>query len=309
MKKLGLLGLGSRLSRVSELIMKEVQTLYKNNSIQFDPYHFPVFKAIVDGYETTTDITNVLEISQPGVTQFIQKLVDRNLIYQEADLKDKRKKVIGLTEKGKALHVQIKPMWDAIDRHLKAFTGPNHSFPKHLENLEEHIRSGAFTSGVQNLYNTLKSGVEITGYEAEYAPSFKALNLEWLKQYFVVEPHDEEVLSKPEHYIINKGGTIFFAKINDRIVGTVALMPTDEGIELSKMAVSPDHQGLHIGHKLMERCISHAKSQKWDRLLLYSNGRLKPAIHLYEKFGFKFLPIEESPYLRSDIKMELIIGT
>ena len=41
---------------------------------------------------------------------------------------------------------------------------------------------------------------------------FYDLNIEWLKTFFYVEPFDEEVLSKPETYIIEKGGSIFFAQ-------------------------------------------------------------------------------------------------
>lgn len=68
--------------------------------------------------------------------------------------------------------------------------------------------------------------LKIIPFDETASKDFYNLNIEWLDAYFYVEPFDEEVLSKPEHYIINKGGHIFFAKIDDMIVGTVALMPT-----------------------------------------------------------------------------------
>ncbi|MCB0400103.1 MAG: GNAT family N-acetyltransferase, partial [Winogradskyella sp.] len=123
-----------------------------------------------------------------------------------------------------------------------------------------------------------------------------------------VEPFDEEVLSQPEKYIINKGGYIFFALIDEIVVGTVALMPTGENgiLELTKMAVLPEARGHKIGQKLLQHCIGFGKSQQLKALLLYSNTKLENAIYLYRKYGFKELKLEpNSPYKRSDIKMLL----
>lgn len=150
--------------------------------------------------------------------------------------------------------------------------------------------------------------IKITDYNSAYATHFYDLNIEWLKTYFYVEPFDEEVLSKPETYIINKGGFIFFAMKANNVVGTVALMPTEEDgvLELTKMAVSPEERGQKIGQQLLQHCIDFAQNKKLKALLLYSNTRLENAIYLYRKYGFKELELEKnSPYKRSDIKMLL----
>ncbi|TXE11712.1 GNAT family N-acetyltransferase [Seonamhaeicola algicola] len=152
--------------------------------------------------------------------------------------------------------------------------------------------------------------IEFDTFKPEYTTHFYSLNIEWLKTFFVVEPFDENVLSNPETYIINKGGHIFFAKLNNTIVGTVALMPIGNNgqFELTKMAVSTTHRGLKIGQKLLEHCINFAKhTMKLPKLILYSNTKLENAIYIYKKFGFVEIPVEpNSPYKRSDIKMELI---
>nr|WP_299228293.1 GNAT family N-acetyltransferase [uncultured Psychroserpens sp.] len=150
--------------------------------------------------------------------------------------------------------------------------------------------------------------MSIIDYSPKYAQYFYDLNIEWLQTFFYVEPFDQEVLSKPETYIINKGGYIFFAKNNDDIVGTVALMPTDEPLifELTKMAVLPTQRGQRIGQLLMQYCIDFAKANTFKSLILYSNTKLENAIYIYRKFGFVELDIEpNSPYKRSDIKMKL----
>lgn len=150
--------------------------------------------------------------------------------------------------------------------------------------------------------------VEIIPYESYYARDFYNLNVEWLKTFFYVEPFDEDVLSNPEHYILNKGGHIFFAKHDDVILGTVALMPTNDSLvfELTKMAVLPNQRGQKIGQQLLQYCIDFAKSNSWNALMLYSARILENAIYLYRKYGFIELPLEpDSPYKRSDIKMQL----
>ena len=151
-----------------------------------------------------------------------------------------------------------------------------------------------------NLDNT----VLIIPFSSDLKEEIKSLNLEWLKKYFKVEAKDERVLSNPQGEIIDKGGMIFYAKYNNKIVGTVSLLKIDEiTFELSKMAVTDGVQGLGIGNKLMEHCIEVAQQKGIKKLLLYSNRKLLPAIYLYKKFGFEEVSLEDGVYERADIKM------
>lgn len=153
--------------------------------------------------------------------------------------------------------------------------------------------------------------MKIVPFKNEYSKEFYTLNIEWLKTFFYVEPFDEEVLSKPETYIINKGGYIFFALLDNKVVGTVALMPLpkQEAFELTKMAVSPKHRGHKIGQKLMQHCIDFAKTENFNRLLLYSNTILENAIYIYRKHGFIEINVEANcPYERCNIKMEYFLN-
>ncbi|MCX7549782.1 GNAT family N-acetyltransferase [Xanthomarina sp. F2636L] len=149
--------------------------------------------------------------------------------------------------------------------------------------------------------------IEIIPFNSAYSKEFYTLNVQWLKKYFYVEPFDEEVLSNPKKYIIDKGGFIFFVLLNNQAIGTVALMPIQEKgtFELTKMAVSPKYRGQNIGQKLMQHCLDFAKEQEFKRLLLYSSKKLENAIYIYRKFGFVEVPVEENcTYARCDIKME-----
>jgi len=150
--------------------------------------------------------------------------------------------------------------------------------------------------------------IKIIEFNKKYAQNFYDLNIEWLKTHFYVETIDEVVLSHPEEYIIDKGGSIFFAIKKDKVVGTVALMPTKTSgiLELTKMAVLPEERGQHIGQQLLQHCIDFSRAKQLTGLLLYSNTKLENAIYLYRKYGFLELELEkDNPYERADIKMLL----
>jgi N-acetylglutamate synthase-like GNAT family acetyltransferase len=145
---------------------------------------------------------------------------------------------------------------------------------------------------------------EIISYLPRYAEDFKTLNTAWLEKFFVVEPYDAEVLSKPEKYILDKGGNIYFVIENGKAIGTVALMYNEYNeLEFTKMAVADGEKGKGFGNLLLQHCIDEAKKMNCENLYLYSNTQLEPAINLYKKFGFLEIPVEKSEYARCNIKM------
>ncbi len=150
--------------------------------------------------------------------------------------------------------------------------------------------------------------IEIIPFSSEYASEIKLLNIEWLEKYFEVEESDKKTLSNPQTEIIDKGGKIFYAKYQNKIIGTVSLLKIDDfTFELSKMAVTKKVQGLGIGKTLMNYCIAFAKDNNIKKLILFSNTILVPAIKMYENYGFYEVNLGSSIYKRSNIKMEKVI--
>ena len=153
-----------------------------------------------------------------------------------------------------------------------------------------------------------KGFTEIILYRPEHHEVFKQLNMEWLRSYNLVEDHDLMVLDDPQGIILDAGGMIFLAMHNGEIVGSAALMKTGEKeIELAKMAVSPEYRGQGISKMLLEKCIGHARSAGAEKISLFSNHNLTTAIALYEKYGFKHIPVKDSPFKTADVRMELIL--
>jgi len=150
---------------------------------------------------------------------------------------------------------------------------------------------------------------KIIPFTAELSTVFRDLNLDWLEQYFYVEPHDRDLLDQSEDVIINKGGYIFFYKEDGLISGTFALIKISEDVfELGKMAVSKTMRGKGIGQKMLQFCLNFAQQEGWEKLILYSNTSLENSIYIYRKYGFTEIPVDvDNPYARGNIKMEKVL--
>lgn len=158
---------------------------------------------------------------------------------------------------------------------------------------------------MMNLFQKENPEIEIIDFSDELQEQVRILNYEWLEKYFRIEKGDLVSLSNPQVQIIEKGGFIFYAKMNNQIVGTASLLKKTENIfELGKMAVTDNAQGQGIGTILLEHCLNVAKQKSIQKLVLYSNTKLESAIHLYRKYGFIEIELEQGLYERANIKME-----
>lgn len=150
--------------------------------------------------------------------------------------------------------------------------------------------------------------ISIVDLQPNHVTAFKELNYEWISKYFEVEESDRKMLEDPYQFIIDKGGAIFIALLDQEPVGTCALIKkSDEEYELAKMAVSPKAQGKQIGYKLGLAIIERARSLSAKSVYLETNSNLKPALALYKKLGFADSCGHQSPYSRCNVEMEMVL--
>lgn len=150
--------------------------------------------------------------------------------------------------------------------------------------------------------------LQIIEYSDQYKQDFRRLNLEWLDKYNLTESHDLMVLDDPKGTILDRGGYIWLAKADDKIVGSAALIKEHEGVyELAKMAVTSAYRGRGISKLLIETCLNKAKEIGASKLSLFSNHQLLTALKLYEKYGFHHVEVKDSPFETADVKMELVL--
>ena len=119
----------------------------------------------------------------------------------------------------------------------------------------------------------MATSIQLIPYAPKYKQAFIDLNINWLEEYFVVEPYDQKILEQCEEVILEKGGHIFFALHDEEVVGTFAFIRASEGVyELGKMAVAKTKRGLGIGNQMMAFSIRFAEKHHWNKLFLYSSS-------------------------------------
>ena len=146
---------------------------------------------------------------------------------------------------------------------------------------------------------------EIISFSPDLQPYFESINKAWVSQYFSLEPFDLAQLENPEQTIIAKGGEIIFARLGDAIAGTVALIPSEEGVwEMIKMGVDPAFQGKGVGELLGKHILAIAHQKGALKVRLYTHTKLEAAIKLYHRLGFVPCELECGAYGRCNLKME-----
>ncbi len=147
--------------------------------------------------------------------------------------------------------------------------------------------------------------IKIVNYEEKYRTVFRDINVEWISHYFKMEAEDYKYLEHPKENILDKGGAILVALMDEEPIGVCALVKmSEEKYELAKMGVKPVARGKKIGWLLGQAIIKRAKEMNAISLFLESNRVLTPAISLYRKLGFEEVVGGSSPYARCDIQME-----
>ncbi len=71
-----------------------------------------------EGGILASDIAEALNVSRPNITNLLQVLSDKGLITQDKDPKDKRRKILVLTRKGRDAIAKVNPMRENVNRRL-----------------------------------------------------------------------------------------------------------------------------------------------------------------------------------------------
>jgi N-acetylglutamate synthase-like GNAT family acetyltransferase/DNA-binding MarR family transcriptional regulator len=255
---------------------------------------------------TVTEIANKIGFAHPSVISIVNKMIKNKYLEEKRNSRDSRQRILSLTPKAEEKMPEFEKIWNAGVGGMKKMLEDLDALT-FLEIIEQRVNEKGFRKRALAEIPRQQT-VEVFEFKDKYAADFARLNYEWIENYFEVEKHDREMLDNAKEYIINRDGQIFVAEIKGEAVGTVALIKTDEeSFELAKMAVTSKFRGLKIGDKLMSACIDYAKRLGKKRIFLLSNTKLIPAINLYKKFGFIEVTLEKSEYLRTNIKMELLL--
>jgi DNA-binding MarR family transcriptional regulator len=115
-QSLGYLVLGSRLRRMSEAFLAEINRIYQTEGIEFEASWFPVFYLLSKNESLSIkELSEQTEVSHPAASQLITNLKNKDIVETSVCADDGRRQLVQLTKKGKGILGRILPIWDAIN--------------------------------------------------------------------------------------------------------------------------------------------------------------------------------------------------
>jgi N-acetylglutamate synthase-like GNAT family acetyltransferase len=151
--------------------------------------------------------------------------------------------------------------------------------------------------------------MEIIEYTPKYKQDFIKFNTDWIVDNFgFLEDEDLETFEKIDEHLAN-GAMIYIAVENETALAVCMAMPMKNGTwEICKLASNKlvFHKG--AGSTVFKAAMDWAINHGAERLFLLSNSKLKPALHIYKKFGFKEIKLNDYEYIRGDIAFEYIVN-
>ena len=304
---------GIRFKKTGEMLSSQLAQILSDKKIEFEPRGIYLLIILKEKEQASIkEIAAILGMTHPAIVQMVNSLNKFGLIAQSKSIDDKRITLIKLTEKGKEELNRIKPVLTEIENVVKSIINEIDVNLKYsLSKLSEAVKSKLLVLKVnEGLKQKAIDEVNIVPYNREYKSDFAKLNYEWLDKYFKtekVEAEDKRLLNNPEKEIIKKGGEIFFALLNENVVGTCAVLKIDDSIyEIAKMGVTEKAQGKQIGKKLALTAIGYAVEKGASKLRLYTSNKLTSAQNLYRGLGFTEVKEKQNQrYKRKLILMEL----
>lgn len=113
-----------------------------------------------------------------------------------------------------------------------------------------------------------------------------------------VSVDDQPDLLNIVHEYIDKGGNFWIAKDDEKLIGTIGIMPYGAGTAvLKKFFVYKEYQGEphHTGRRLYNALLAFAKEKAYRTILLDTPKNTERAHKFYEKAGFQKVNEEDLP--------------
>jgi DNA-binding MarR family transcriptional regulator len=141
----GILGIATRLQRLSDRLRKDGLSIYKDHGIDFEPKWFPViFSLHVKPLMSVVELAHEIGYTHPSTISLLKELEEQNLIRSVKDTKDERRRLIQLTNKGAALIERMKPVWEVMITAITALVDTKNNLMKAIVEAEEQLEKQSF---------------------------------------------------------------------------------------------------------------------------------------------------------------------
>ncbi|WP_299530154.1 bifunctional helix-turn-helix transcriptional regulator/GNAT family N-acetyltransferase [Ulvibacterium sp.] len=287
--KLGYLAGASRFRRISEKLQQDGDKIYRENGVSFKASWFSVYYVLCtsNSPQSIVEIAKQIGFSHITVKNVLRELKMEGLVIIKPNPLDKRSKLASLSHNGKLIFKKMEPLWLSFSKVLEEVFNSGHpDLMNILNRIDSEISKNPIHERIPNLP---PKTIAIIDYRPSLKKSFKKLAGPWLLRVLDgnLEAEDAYTLNQPDNAYLKKGGFLFYAQYQTKIVGCVALKRLDDDtFEFAKLFIDPEYRNLGIATKLIERCIGRCKENLAKQLWLQTTMRMPQAHKLYYKLGF-----------------------
>lgn len=141
----GILAIATRLQRLSERMRKDGLAIYKAHGIDFEPKWFPVVYTLhIKNQLSVVELANEIGYSHPSTISLLKELEKLKFIKSTKDKADERKRLLQLTDKGKAMIEQMKPVWEVMIAVTTPLIDTKNNLMKAIEEVEQQLELQSF---------------------------------------------------------------------------------------------------------------------------------------------------------------------
>ncbi|HER43931.1 MAG TPA: MarR family transcriptional regulator [Candidatus Eisenbacteria bacterium] len=117
LRDFGTMTFASRLKRLGDRLKAEATRLYNARGVEFnDSWFLVAFLLSRNEGLSVTDMADMLGISRAAVSQMYKAMERNGLLVVHTDDRDKRRRLLYLTEEGRAAVTALEPIWNAVGK-------------------------------------------------------------------------------------------------------------------------------------------------------------------------------------------------
>jgi DNA-binding MarR family transcriptional regulator len=141
----GILGIASRLQRLSEQLRKDGFLIYQEHGINFEPKWFSIVYALYSKPGlSVVELAAEIGYTHPSTIALLKELEAAKLITSKKHKTDERKRLLQLSKKGNLLIDQMKPVWAIIIKAVTELTDTQNNLMRAIIEVEAQIKEKSF---------------------------------------------------------------------------------------------------------------------------------------------------------------------
>lgn len=141
----GILGIATRLSRLSDQLRKEGFQILKENGIDFETKWFPVIYTLhLKPNLSVVELAAEIRYTHPSTIALLKELEAVRLIQSKRHPSDERKRILSLSKKGEMLIKKMQPVWKIMISAVTELTDTKNNLMAAVEEVEAQLRDKSF---------------------------------------------------------------------------------------------------------------------------------------------------------------------